>query len=126
MIICICCRLLINFWFYWVIVGSVFGGMANPFTGNIATKISTNWFPSDQIAISNTISQVGSCLGSALGAFFTICLIDTEVEDKTKAEEMIFKAMLIQAIVYSSLYVLTYIFFFDKPTLPPWYFIFNY
>lgn len=121
MILCMWARVLINSWFYWIIIASIFGGVTSPFTGNIATKISASWFPCDQIVISNTISQLGSALGSALGAFFTLALVDTTDYNVSDAESMIFNALLLQAIVFSILFVISYFAYFDKPTLPPWY-----
>ena len=77
----LCLRILINNDFRWVLFGQTLMAIGQPFMYNAPAKLTTNWFPYEERAISTMIGTSANILGVTLGFLLPSLFIDEYVAD---------------------------------------------
>lgn len=118
----ICCnwiRLLINDWFYFIVIASIIGALVDPLETNIVASVTSSWFPVEQQVGAISVIACAGVLGPVAGSFYSLVFIHTNVDDIHDARRMMFYASLFLAISYTSLYITGILFFKSSPENPP-------
>ena len=117
MILCLWLRLLLNVWVYIINLASLVGSFTDSFIGNIGTKVMSNWFETkDQVGV-NSVVSLASILGPVAGSFYALIFISTGVGESAKTDFVM--CMLYLALTYTFLYLMSFIFFKEKPEKMP-------
>jgi MFS family permease len=109
-------RVAINYNVYFLIIGSVFCGFAQPLLMNAPAKLSANWFGTSERSIATSIGAVASPCGTAIGFLIPLTFVS-----ETSGREDVFKASLLLALVFTGTILFALIFFKEKPPTPPRY-----
>ena len=105
-------------WFFLVVIGQVLGAISLGLILQVSSKLSFQWFPEHERATATTIGILFNILGVALG-FALPCSIVRETMDRKNLEEDMKLLFLVQFIMNLIAFLLTVLFFQEKPTTPP-------
>ena len=105
-------------WFFLVVIGQVLGAISLGLILQVSSKLSFQWFPEYERATATTIGLLFNILGVALG-FALPSSIVRETTDRKYLEEDLKLLFLVQFIMNLIAFLLTILFFREKPVTSP-------
>jgi len=119
LLVCSWLHLLIDANFYLLFVGTVIGGMGNPFFLNAPAKIAALWFKPDARALATTIGSMANPLGTLIGLVLPNLFVNKHVVNKGHGKSAMVDLILLQAILTTVIAVLFFLVFRERPPTPP-------
>ena len=111
-------KCLINYWFYWTIVGMFFVGIGLFLLLNCMVNISLDWFGPSERVMMTSFSNLISFGGIALGFFLPKIWIDNNEKDHEVSKDQIYNFLFYTAIMVSP-GILAWVLYKNKPKTPP-------
>ena len=111
-------RSLINYNFYYVILGQIVGGFAGPFVFSIQGKLITEWFNDNERGIWMALSSLAAPIGAMFGFVFPLFFITGENETPKEDERANFQRYLLtEALIPFVLFFLILILWKQSPLI---------
>jgi MFS family permease len=107
-------KCLINYWFYWTIVGMFFVGVGLFLLLNCMVNISLDWFGPKERVLMTSWSNLISFSGIALGFFLPKIWIDNNEKDHEVSKDQIYNFLFYTAVMVTP-GLLTWILYQNKP-----------
>jgi MFS family permease len=119
-------RVLINYAFYWAMIGQFFMASAQIFIYNSPAKLTTNWFPENERSMATMVGTSSNIFGVLLGFAFPAIFISNYNVSNVYTEKQLdgyrnqVRNMQLCVAAMASLFALLCIFFFEeKPKQRP-------
>jgi MFS family permease len=85
-------RCLLNYWFYWTIVGMFFLGIAQMLLSNSMVNLSNTWFHPHERIIMTSLANIFSFAGNIGGFYIPIIWVNTDETDMAVARQQIYNS----------------------------------
>lgn len=106
--------------YYLILFGQALSSLAQPIFLNMPPLLASTWFPVKERELTTTIGAVSSPLGNAFGSYLPVFFVHEEKRvDNTYHVYGFAELMLCQFLICLIPFLLSIVFFLDKPSTPP-------